>query len=163
MSADSFKDSSGSAKSGSARVIARAKGKMHHGHKRAVTANTDIGLWTISKCLSATELSSDGPCKTPLLKIIKTCALMSALRSKPRVKNKSASVKCAAVEIWAVMPSFGEARGTPLTALCCLFVVWFGRKEMRVYFRTNGAQPVSCLVQSKRKWRFGRKLGFSEI
>ncbi|BAD53285.1 hypothetical protein [Oryza sativa Japonica Group] len=70
---------------------------MNHGHKRAVTANADIGFmdYVSSKCLSAAEVSSDGPCKTPLLKIMKTCAFTSALRSKPRV-NKSASVKCAA-------------------------------------------------------------------
>lgn len=34
---------------------------------------------------------------------------------------------------------------------------------MCVCFRTSGTRQVSCLVQLKKKWRFGRRLGFSEI
>ncbi|XP_040378009.1 uncharacterized protein LOC102722662 isoform X1 [Oryza brachyantha] len=96
MSADSSKES-GSAELSSA----RAKEEMRRGHRRAASAHADIGSWTMlspNECESAADLSYDGQHQEPLLKIVKTCALTSALQSKPRTKKKGGSVKWAAVD-----------------------------------------------------------------
>ncbi|KAG8095921.1 hypothetical protein GUJ93_ZPchr0013g34266 [Zizania palustris] len=97
MPADSFKDSSEPAELSSE----RAKENMHRGHRRAASASADMRSWTMlfpNEVDSAAELSPDGPDQAPLLKIVKTCALTSALQSKPRSKKKIGSVKWAAVD-----------------------------------------------------------------
>ncbi|XP_062210292.1 uncharacterized protein LOC133911866 [Phragmites australis] len=97
ISADSSKDSSGSTDLCPGRV----KEDLHRGHRRAASASADIGSWSMSipnECEGAVDQSSDGPHKVPLLKILKTCALTSALQSKPRMKCKSGAVRWAGVD-----------------------------------------------------------------
>ncbi|KAL6648604.1 hypothetical protein ACP70R_012828 [Stipagrostis hirtigluma subsp. patula] len=97
VSADSSKDSSGSTDLSSGRV----KEDLHRGHRRAASASAGVGLWSMSipnECDGAAEESSDGPRKVPLLKIVKTCALTSALQSKPRIKCKNGAVRWAGVD-----------------------------------------------------------------
>ncbi|CAN6285249.1 unnamed protein product [Urochloa humidicola] len=96
ISTDSSKDSAGSTEL----ISGRAKEDLHRGHRRAVSASADIGSWSMSipnECEGALEQSSDGPHKAPLLKIVKTCALTSALQSKPRTKGKNGAVRWAGV------------------------------------------------------------------
>uniref|UniRef100_A0A0E0KAA9 Syntaxin 6/10/61 N-terminal domain-containing protein n=1 Tax=Oryza punctata TaxID=4537 RepID=A0A0E0KAA9_ORYPU len=96
MYTDSSKDS-GSAELSSARV----KEETHRGHRRAASAHADIGSWTMlcpNESESSADLPYDGQHQEPLLKIVKTCALTSALQSKPRTKKKGGSVKWAAVD-----------------------------------------------------------------
>jgi hypothetical protein len=50
-----------------------------------------------NECEEALEQSSDGPHKVSLLKLVKTCALTSALQSKPRTKCKNGAVRWAGV------------------------------------------------------------------
>ncbi|KAF8717988.1 hypothetical protein HU200_025454 [Digitaria exilis] len=96
ISTDSSKDSAGSTDL----ILGRGKEDLHRGHRRAASASADIGSWSISipnECEGALEQSSDGPHKAPLLKIVKTCALTSALQSKPRTKCKNGTVRWAGV------------------------------------------------------------------
>jgi hypothetical protein len=56
---------------------------MRPGHRRAASASADIGSWRISipsECGGVAEQSSDDSHGVPLLKIVKTSALMSALQ-----------------------------------------------------------------------------------
>ncbi|KQK23014.1 uncharacterized protein LOC100821245 [Brachypodium distachyon] len=94
ISAESSIDSSASADLS----LMRAKEDMHRGHRRSVSANADIGSSTISypnEWEGAAEQSSDGPHKAPLAHIVKTCALTSALKSKPGIKYKNGAVRWA--------------------------------------------------------------------
>ncbi|KAL6867633.1 hypothetical protein ACP4OV_015657 [Aristida adscensionis] len=97
MSADSSKDSSGSTDLSSGRV----KEDLYRGHRRAASASAGIGSWSMSipdEYGAAVEGSSDGSHKVPLLKLVKTCALTSALQSKPRMKSKNGAVRWAGVD-----------------------------------------------------------------
>lgn len=91
ISTDSSKDSAGSTDL----ISGRAKDDLHRGHRRAVSASADIGSWSVSIPNECEE--ADDPHKAPLLKIVKTCALTSALQSKPRTKCKNGAVRWAGV------------------------------------------------------------------
>lgn len=97
ISTDSSKDSAGSTDL----ISGRAKEYLHRGHRRAASASADIGSWSVSipnECEEIAEQLSDGQDKVPLLKIVKTCALPSALQSKPRTKCKNGAVRWAGVK-----------------------------------------------------------------
>lgn len=97
MSAESSKDSSGSTDL----ILGRVKEDMRPGHRRAASASADIGSWSISipsELEGVAEQSSDGSHRALLLNTVKTCALTSALQSKPRMKCKNGAVRWAGVD-----------------------------------------------------------------